>query len=299
MKTKRLILVIAFLLPVLLPAQVIEGTSNSISMNFGIDQAEEMAKQRAEITESLNLLGFTKTPKYHALIIGISAYQHEGFGLTNLEMPIVYAERLVSALTAQYGFEIQNIVYLKNPTQKDILNQLERLKGIINENDNLLIFYAGHGVYDNSKGFGFWLPSDAKTNIRTAWISNQTIASYINIIKSKHTLLISDACFSGSLLRSRTSSSPQLRFYDAYKNKSRKALTSGNVSKVPDKSIFLETLLKSLEENKDAFLSASALYSKIYEPIITTSSTKPQFGIVQDAKDEGGEFVFIKKDMEN
>ena len=46
----------------------------------------------------------------------------------------------------------------------------------------------------------------------------------------------------------------------------------------------------------DVFLAASTLFTRIYEPILNNAPTTPQFGIVQGAGDEGGDFVFIKKD---
>jgi hypothetical protein len=86
-----------------------------------------------------------------------------------------------------------------------------------------------------------------------------------------------------------------MRFNEVYRDISRKAITSGNLSEVPDKSIFLKYLIKSLEENNDVFMPASVLYSRLYEPVLNNSPTSPQFGIVQGAGDEGGDFVFIKK----
>jgi hypothetical protein len=297
MKNSWLIFVIALQVPILSLAQVLEGTSNTVTINVGNDPLDEVAaNQKAEMTETLTSLGFTNIPKYHALIIGVSEYQNSGAGLTNLEKPVLDAEKLYSVLTARYAFDPQNVTLLKSPTHEEIINQFERLAETVTEKENVLIFYAGHGVYDKSKDFGFWLPSDAKTGSRSAWINNSTIKDYIGAIKSKHTLLITDACFGGSIFKTRSSANTLMRFNEAYKNNSRKALTSGNLSEVPDNSIFLKYLLKTLEENTDVFLPASALFTRIYEPILNNAPTTPQFGIVQGAGDEGGDFVFIKKD---
>ena len=48
--------------------------------------------------------------------------------------------------------------------------------------------------------------------------------------------------------------------YDLYHLPSRKAMTSRNMTKVPDKSIFLEYLVKSLSINKDKYLSSKKLF---------------------------------------
>ena len=80
-----------------------------------------------------------------------------------------------------------------------------------------------------------------------------------------------------------------------YRDNSRKGMTSGNLTEVPDKSVFLQFLLKHLEDNNDLFLSAQALFSRIYEPILYNAATTPQFGIIQGAGDAGGDFIFIRK----
>lgn len=282
-------------------AQVLEGSTKPITVEVGTKPvvitppAPTVSKTEEEIAHTLETLGITKLPKYHALIVGVSEYQNSGAGLPNLEMPAKDAEKLYNVLTQRYAFEPEYVTLLKNPTREEIINQFDRLAENVEEKDNLLIFYAGHGYYDKIKDFGFWLPSDAKTTSRSAWIANSTIKDYIGAIKSKHTLLITDACFGGSIFKTRAVSTVILRFNEVYRDNSRKALTSGNLTEVPDKSVFLKYLLKSLDENNDVFLPASALFARIYEPILNNAPTTPQFGVVQGAGDEGGDFVFIKK----
>jgi hypothetical protein len=133
-------------------------------------------------------------------------------------------------------------------------------------------------------------------NSRSDWIANSTIKDYIGAINSKHTLLITDACFGGSIFKTRSAENLVKRFIESYSNNSRRALTSGNLTEVPDKSIFLRYLIKGLEDNTDVFLTTSVLFARIYEPILNNATVTPQFGIIQGAGDEGGDFVFIKRD---
>jgi hypothetical protein len=275
-------------------AQKIEGTSNVLALKVGV--ADNEAAMQTEMAATLESLGIYSLPKYHALIIGVSEYQHAGPGLQNLEMPVKDAEELYTLLTGRYAFEPANVMLLKNPTHEEIVNQFERLAETVKEKDNLLIFYAGHGIYDKAKDFGYWLPADAKISSRSAWISNSIIKDYIGAIKAKHILLLTDACFGGSIFKTRSAANTIMRFNEAYKNTSRKALTSGNLTEVPDNSVFLKFLLKTLYENNDVFLPASSLFSRIYEPIVNNAAATPQFGVVQGTGDEGGDFVFIRKD---
>jgi len=101
-----------------------------------------------------------------------------------------------------YTFEEKNVHLLKNPTRSEIINEFQRLRKALGANDNLLIFYAGHGHWDDEIQQGYWLPSDATLDNPSNWIPNSVIKDYIKGFKTKHTLLIADACFSGNFFRS-------------------------------------------------------------------------------------------------
>ncbi len=76
-------------------------------------------------------------------------------------------------------------------------------------------------------------------------------------IKSKHTLLVSDACFSGGLFRKRSAfSDAPAAVRELYKLPSRKAMTSGTLKEVLDVSVFIEYSTKRLRENEQRYLSS-------------------------------------------
>ncbi len=77
---------------------------------------------------------------------------------------------------------------------------------------------------------------------------------------------------------------------------SRTAMTSGNLKEVPDKSVFLEYLVKRLEQNTEKYLPADQLFISFRIAVMNNSQTEPQFGTIQNAGDEGGEFIFIRRD---
>lgn len=292
---KTILSFVALVLSAGLAAQnpIIEGTTNPVMVDLTSNPT--MVNRGDEIEITLESLGITKLPKYYALIIGVSNYKNSGAGLPNLEQPVKDADRLYEVLTSKYAFEPEYVTLLKDGTREEIINNFDRLANTVQERDNVLIFYAGHGFYDRSKDFGFWLPADAKLESRAAWIANSTIKDYVGALKAKHTLLITDACFGGSIFKTRAVGDMLKRFNELYRDNSRKAMTSGNLSEVPDKSVFLKFLLKELDDNKDVFLSASTLFTRIYEPILNNAVSTPQFGVVQGAGDEGGDFFFIRK----
>jgi len=230
--------------------------------------------------------------KFYALIIGISNYYDPLF--TELDEPIKDAGTFYNILTARYIFEKDNIRFLKNATMADMVAALDYYAKVIRPVDNFLIFYAGHGVWDAASEIGFWLPSDARYNSKLAWFRNSTIRDYVRAIKSKHTLLISDACFGGSILKSRSvSMDVPLAIKRLYELPSRKAMTSGTMTEVPDRSPFLKYLIDRLEKNSEKYLSSEQLFSSFRIAVINNSNVIPQFGEIKDVGDEGGDFIFI------
>jgi hypothetical protein len=292
--TLRIIIVLAFTLAINLStyAQILTGRSNALE----IDLTEKPVPAYVSSGSSNSELGVSTLPRYHALIIGVSEYEFSGARLPNLDKPVQDAEQLKDILIEYYTFAENDIYLLNNPTRENIINAFDKMIETVGARDNLLIFYAGHGYYDKATDFGFWLPANAKTTSRSDWIPNSTIKDYVSAVPAKHTLLITDACFGGSIFKTRTTTVMDSRkVFDLYRDRSRKAITSGNLTEVPDQSFFIKILLKVLEDNNQDYLPASSLFSRIYEPILNNSPTVPQFGVIQGAGDEGGDFIFIKK----
>jgi hypothetical protein len=234
--------------------------------------------------------------KYHALFIAVKDYDDPG--VSDLQYPIEDAERLMEVLATNYTFDSQHIYFLKNPDRAAILRELHALKNRLTPDDNLLVFYSGHGQWDADLEQGYWLPRDASAEDMAAWVSNGAIRDYIRGIKTRHTLLISDACFSGGIFQTRNAfTNIDASIELTYSMPSRKAITSGGLKAVPDRSIFLEYLVKNLERNQDKYLLSQKLYVDMKPAVINNSplNQTPLYGTIQGAGDEGGDFIFIRR----
>ena len=90
---------------------------------------------------------------------------------------------------------------------------------------------------------------------------------------------------------------PDMSIQKIYEMPSRKALTSGALLTVPDKSVFVEYLVKRLKNNQEKYLYSEKLYVNMKDAVINNSPTNqtPQFGVIGSAGDEGGDFVFVRR----
>ncbi len=232
--------------------------------------------------------------RYYGLVIGINEYADPN--LPDLDNPIKDAERFYETLLANYTFQSVDVDLLKNPERDDLVFALDRLASKVTPEDNVLIFYAGHGHWDEKANVGYWLPSDAYLSTTANWFRNSTLVDYLKMIDSKHTLLITDACFAGSIFKTRSGFPNQDRAYEVlYELPSRKAMTSGSLTEVPDKSSFTRYLIERLSDNKDTYLSSEQLFSSFRIAVINNSDAIPQFGEIRNVGDEGGDFIFLKK----
>lgn len=234
---------------------------------------------------------------FWALLIGVDDYEY----WPRLATAVKDTNALQETLMARYGFAQERIKKLTNKeaTREGILEGMEWLINEAGEHDNVLIYYAGHGELD--KVTGYWVPVEARKDKKGAYISNSTVRDYMGTIKAKHVYLVADSCFSGSLFAGTTRSKPPTitgRYYqEVYNRLSRQGLTSGGNEPVNDAgydghSVFAYYLLKSLRENTEPYLTASALFDRIAVPVANNSKQTPISRPIRDVRDEGGEFLF-------
>ncbi len=237
-----------------------------------------------------------KESTYYGLLIGVDDYQDRT--LDDLEHPIQDAENLKEVLTTHYTFASENVKVLKNPGRADIINELHQLREKVSESDNLLIFYAGHGYYDDEAEVGYWLPSDASLKTSADWFPNSTLVNHLKAIDSKHTLLITDACFAGAIFKSRSAKMTDEVIYERiYELPSRKAMTSGTLTEVPDESVFIKYLIQRLKENEETYLSSQDLFGSLRKAVISNSNVLPRYGEIQNVGNQGGDFIFLKRNQ--
>jgi len=247
-----------------------------------------------EIADSTGSGGISFSGINYAVIIGISKYRDPI--MPDLYYPIKDALKVKEVLLANYAFDTKNVFFLENPVKEKIIGTLDSISRIITGNDNLLIFYAGHGTWDEKTSMGYWMPSDAAAKTYDNWLMNSIITSYASQCKAKHTLVIADACFGGSIFRTRAFK-PEVEKTDSelYNKMSKKAMTSGDLTEVPDVSVFVQNFILYLSENKDEYLSSEKLFFNIKSKVVDAIDLIPQFGIIKNAGDQGGDYIFFRK----
>ena len=252
-------------------------------------------KKEVKTAEKLENIRLKTDENYYALVIGNNNYQH----LEKLDAAENDAKVIADVLENKYGFKVN---LLLNADYDTTVNSLFAITSKLKKNDNLLIYYAGHGELDKAENRGYWLPVDASYELRSKWVSNQRIVDRVKATKAKHVLLMIDSCFSGALMRGGNLIKRDISIDEKYilrlKNKkTRLVITSGGNEPVIDSdggshSLFAYKLIETLKQNKDV-INSQYLFENIRKYVIANTDQTPELALVHKTGHDGGDFLFF------
>jgi tetratricopeptide (TPR) repeat protein len=272
---------------------VTDNHANAASENIQIVGGKDRTNAAAENKPVNTVINYN--PVYHAVLIAETDYADKN--ISSLKGPLTDMQKIYNLLVANYFFAPENTDTLVNASKTTILESIIKKANAMEENDNLFIFYAGHGEMikqpDNSEE-GFLVPQDAARGKLSSYISSDDLLRTIKYSKAKHILFVADACFAGSLFRDIEKDAPA-PVAEAYKDQSRKLLASGNRTAVPDQSEFIEYLRLALQENKEKYITAEQLIDTFKNQYRTTTHLSLQYFPIKNVDDFGGQFVFKRK----
>lgn len=237
----------------------------------------------------------------YALIFATDNYEY----WNDLVNPVFDSRTIGEELKQHYGFKVEIV---ENPTQSEILKKLrEYAEKKYKPLDQLFIFFAGHGNYDQTFGEGFVVTTESLINDegKTSYLSHNRLRSIINNIQCEHIFLTMDVCFGGTFDEALASSRGSVE--DIYKeqsknefvsrkliSKTRKYLTSGGKTYVSDgikgqHSPFAKNFLEALSSKggSDGILTLTELFT-----FVEKLKIQPKFGAFGDNAPES-DFLFV------
>ncbi len=229
---------------------------------------------------------------YHALVIGNTDYTT----LPKLGAAGNDARAVAKLLEDDYGYEVR---LLLDAERREIVSALNDYRNTLGKADNLLIYYAGHGWFDEEAKQGYWLPVEAVDDDPSDWISNATINDMLRANEANHILVVADSCYSGTLTRGVAIRDMSASVFEKLASRrSRTALTSGGLEPVEDDggsghSVFAEAFLDALRDNPGV-LEGQGLFAAIRRPVMVNADQSPEYGDIRKAGHDGGDFLFVK-----
>ncbi len=285
--------------------EAIDHQNNTVALNFSVvsdSPAVTTIAQKATPDSLLAPPTALQLGNYHALVIGNNNYRHYPV----LETAINDVTSTATVLNSKFGF---NTTILRNATRYEILAALNELRETLDENDNLLIYYAGHGEMDSNGDSGYWLPVDAEQGNARNWISNAAISDILNTIKAKHIMVVADSCYAGTLsvaamprMVEAIPGDMQQEWVEAMvQARARTVLTSGGIAPVMDgggdgHSVFARAFIETLQST-DGLVEGHTVYQQVLRRVQSKSQALrhpqvPEYAPVRHAGHEAGEFFF-------
>ena len=241
----------------------------------------------------------TVVEKYYALVMGTNDYKH----LPHLQTAERDAQVIATILREEYGFETK---LLLNASREQIVVALNEYRRTLDQNANLLIYYAGHGYNDKEVEKAYWLPVDARKGDNANWISADDVTTNVKGITAKQVLIVSDSCYSGTLARGIEVgiSEPVTRnryLQKMLNGKSRTLMASGGNEPVADgggegHSVFARAFINGLNQmDRDMFTAEEIYYNFIREAVTGKSNQAPEYNPLRNSGHESGDFVFVRR----
>ena len=180
--------------------------------------------------------------KHHSLALIFASNVYDTFG--ELINPVFDARTIGVELDNNYSTYVEIV---ENPTLNEVAFRIrEYAKRTYSDNDYLLIFFAGHGTYDEvfKEGYVVFRDSKADDVAKSTYLSHSNLRTMINNVPCNHILLVMDVCFGGTFDPLIASRSRATDMYTDISNeeyltrksryKTRYYLTSGGKEYVPD-----------------------------------------------------------------
>jgi len=239
-----------------------------------------------------------RTGKDFALFFAVNDYDH----WDDLANPVSDVEAIAKDLKDLYGFETEIV---RNPDRKTILDKIEAYRKKTYAKDaQLLIFFSGHGEFNEATKQGYFVPKNGQKNdtYGDSYIEYEGLKRRISSLPCEHILLALDACYSGTAdesiaMRGEPGKRPgagadaeRERYIAAsLQYRSRIMFTSGGKIRTPDKSQFVAKFLGALRTlgGQDGLLNSTELLGNL-----NTALPRPMASNFGDHA-PGGEFLFI------
>lgn len=265
--------------------------------------------------------------------VEVGRYVFVGIGIDDYRNPAAWP-RLANAgsdvagmrdVLAGYDFEAPAELQLSDgdATRSAILDRLiPDLDRYLEQTDNLVLFFAGHGHTHHTvaggevlETTGYIIPHDGEGDDRYSWISIESLLNQVAQLPARHVLVILDSCHSGMALggtKTRGAGTVSGSAGEMVSQVSRRVLTSARANEkaldhgpFQGHSLFTGWLVAGLERelvegtesgvdtNSDGVITTSEIYSFVRSHVEADpeSAQIPDFGTFK--LDQRGELVIL------
>jgi hypothetical protein len=235
-----------------------------------------------------------------ALLVGVDRYADSN--IPALANSAKDARTMGQLFESELGYET---VVVENPNRAAVVAALNRLALEMRPQDSVVVYYAGHGELVEATKLGYWQLSDADAKRPETWLANADISRLVGRIGASQVALISDSCYSGSLVaeeRLRASAAP-VDPAAVLTRKSVVVMSSGGNEPVFDEgknghSPFAWSLMNTLRQVQN-WRPGGQVFERVRFAVARELPQRPQYGVSRAAGHQaGGDYLFEQRQLE-
>ncbi|MDM4764733.1 YDG domain-containing protein [Pelomonas sp. SE-A7] len=235
-----------------------------------------------------------------AVFIGVNSYSDSS--IPQLSNAVGDARAVAAMFESALGYET---VVVENASKQAVVTTLNKLALEMGPRDSVVVYYAGHGELVEATGQGYWQLSDSDAKRPETWLSNTDIARAIANIGASQVALISDSCYSGSLV-----SDERVRVMagkpdpaQLLARKSVVVMSSGGNEPVSDEgkqghSPFAWSLMNTLKQVSNWQVGGN-VFERVRFAVAREMPQRPRYGASASAGHQtGGDYLFEQRQLE-
>lgn len=255
---------------------------------------------RLPAARSVRTAALPQIQRKWALLIGTDVYAD--IKIPQLDNAVADVDAVAAVLEGKLGYQA---LVVRNGSKAEILRAFNQLAAAVSPADSVAIYYAGHGELIEKLNLGFWQPTDADATRAETWISNSDIGKLLGQLGASQVVLVSDSCFSGSLV-----SDERIRGGSAVPDVaallSRRAATvmsSGGNEPVFDSgknghSTFAWSFMRALE-SVPTWRPGSNIFERVRFEVARQVPQRPQYGASRlGGHQPGADYVFEQRQLD-
>jgi hypothetical protein len=222
--------------------------------------ATDIYDNKATQNYTIERVNYKEKPQHYAYFFATDNYENS-LQWKNLNNPTRDAGAIANELATRFDFDTIRIL---NPTLDELYEKLaETAQKKYHPDDQLFVFFAGHGYFDESTKQGGLVAKDSKGQNMRHYYSYAALEDLLSKHPCRHVFAVIDVCYSGTFFESiaqargpqvianSSSKNTELLRAELAKYKTRYVLTSSGKNEVSDgyqHSPFAEGLLEVLRK---------------------------------------------------
>ena len=235
-----------------------------------------------------------------AVLVGVDQYADAR--IPGLENAVRDAGSVAGLLERNLGYET---VLIPNGSKQAIVAALNRLALEAGPHDSVVIYYAGHGELVPSTGLGYWQPANAAADRPDTWLSNSDIEKMLARIGASQVALISDSCYSGSLVSGSRirASAGSVNPDEVLRRKAVVVMSSGGNEPVFDEgteghSLFAWNLMRTLQ-GVSSWQAGGNVFERVRYAVARELPQRPQYGTSpRGGHEAGADYLFEQRQLD-